>query len=101
MFLVAGMAPQEVFSRVDGAITRSISSFDPLSPGRGGAHSREPDRCLYRAAGRYVAEHCKPRERRKYQTRNARDHEPLSGERAAELRDRIKVVVSGNFTAPV
>jgi len=31
VFLLAGMAPQEVFGRVDGAIAQSIRSFDPLS----------------------------------------------------------------------
>jgi predicted Zn-dependent protease len=32
VFVLAGMAPQDVFGRVDSSISRSISSFDPLSP---------------------------------------------------------------------
>jgi predicted Zn-dependent protease len=31
VFLFAGMAPQNIFNRVDNAITRSIGSFEPLS----------------------------------------------------------------------
>jgi predicted Zn-dependent protease len=31
VFVWAGMAPEQVFGRVDGAITRSIGSFEPLS----------------------------------------------------------------------
>jgi predicted Zn-dependent protease len=95
VFLVAGMAPQEVFSRVDGAITRSISSFDPLSPeeaariraNRIDVYTVRPGDTWQRIAGRASEGNIKP------ETLAIMNHYPVNEQ--PRPGDRIKVVVSG------
>jgi predicted Zn-dependent protease len=95
VFLVAGMAPQEVFSRVDGAITRSISSFDPLSPeeaariraNRIDVYTVRPGDTWQRIASRASEGNIKP------ETLAIMNHYPVNEQ--PRPGDRIKVVVSG------
>jgi predicted Zn-dependent protease len=95
VFLVAGMAPQEVFGRVDGAITRSISSFDPLSPeeaariraNRIDVYTVRPGDTWQSIAGRASEGNIKP------ETLAIMNHYPANEQ--PRPGDRIKVVVSG------
>jgi predicted Zn-dependent protease len=95
VFVWAGMAPEQVFGRVDGAIARSIGSFEPLSrdeaarirANRIDVYTVRPGDTWQTIAGRASEGNVKP------STLAIMNHYPVNEQPRAG--DRIKVVVTG------
>jgi predicted Zn-dependent protease len=95
VFVWAGMAPEQVLGRVDGAIARSIGSFEPLSrdeaarirANRIDVYTVRPGDTWQTIAGRASEGNVKP------STLAIMNHYPVNEQPRAG--DRIKVVVTG------